>query len=834
MFFGKGGIGKSTIASNITAILAAGGKKVLHIGCDPKMDSVISLMGRPITPFIAGGVHGGEAALRKSVHTSPITGVYCIEAGGPHPGVGCAGTGIGAMLDSVKETSLLQKDGYDAAIFDVLGDVVCGGFAAPLRSGFAKKAVLVVSEELLSLYAANNLIMMLNAYARNGVYLAGLVANVKNERALGVVRDFARSVNTSVLGVILWSHDVRRAEKEHRPVVLLEPRSVVTTQLAELCKAIEAAKPPATPPAPFSTRDFIARMGASFLKESEPSPSAVCPSAAGPLAARELFARAGFSFIGIASSQIICRFSSGRSTAKISIMNADNYQDGMIAVNDWVACIIPEEGRKDGQDKSFWNDLAGAARTLSSLSFDSLVAALCRVADFPHSMDGFDVINSSAKRAIKPGQQHMAFGQWYRFIFPNSPYVDIAPGSIMLMHGDSECRFNGCGRTLLGMFGPRGGLKAEKAASIDFRWLEGKVVIADFNAADAFYGDEAKLRLALKQAVDATGRGGLVEIYESCSPLVTGGGPGAVKDLAAAVGGAEMLTNIYNDFFEASPDKVTARARFMAGRLKAAAGRPSKDVNLTGFGSWTGEIAALLSQRGVSAVVPCGDFYRDAAAARLQVLAEPDPILRPAFDAAGNKWLLPVAAPYGFAGTRAWLGEVFSSLKRKPAGLGPTPALSKEMEELSRQAREFTVAFVLATEGEAEYLKGSEATSGLPLLPFLLEAGFSVRLLVFAQGPAEKKTALSKLTPLRREAGRGKLKIDFFSNPAELSGLLVCDGATRLVYSDITRDRRVAEAGRQVLHPSVFEPGYEGAVETVRRLLELCRCGFNEKYLRKA
>ena len=819
VFFGKGGIGKSTIASNLSVLLAAGGRKVLHVGCDPKMDSVISLMGRPIPPFIAGGVHGGEAALRKSVRASAITGVHCIEAGGPHPGVGCAGTGIGAMLDAMRDAELLEKDGYGAAVFDVLGDVVCGGFAAPLRGGFAKKAVLVVSEELLSLYAANKLIMMLNAYARNGVWLAGLAANVKDARGLAAVRDFAKAAGTRVLGVLERSPDVRRAEKAQKPVVLFAPGCPASQQLRELCSAVLSARPPKSRPKALSERDFMARMGVSFLPDAAEAP-ACGPRAAGArgVSPRELFERAGFSFTGIASSQVLCTFSSRGRTAKVSVMHADNYQEGMLAAGDWVMCFLPGEGDQDGELRA---EMERAAAGLAGVPFDDLAADLCRAVDFPKSMDGFDALQASAARELRPGQQHMAFGQWYRFIFPNSPHLDMAPGSAMVEHGDAECRFNGCGRTLLGTFGPRGGLQAPLAPAVAFPRSGEGAACTDFTADDARYGDEEKLARALAGAEKKTGPGGLVELYLCCSPLVASGGPGAARGLKTS-NGAELLVSNYNDFYEDTPGKAEARARFIARRLKAAGGRPSFDANLVGFGPWRGELAALLESAGVSCAPPGRGLYPEINSARLQVLSGPDPVYGPALDLAGRKWIQP-RAPYGLAGTAAWLTAVSAALGRKGRRFSPPAGLAAKMKELSALAAGYSVTFVLASPGEAELLDGSPAVSGLPLPGLLREAGFRLRLLVYAPDKAEKKKAAETLSPL---AGRERgVTLAYFSDPAGLARQLPGGPGDRLVYSDLPRDRRVAAAGRRVLHPSVLEPGYEGAVESASRLLRLCRLG---------
>ena len=155
VFFGKGGIGNSTISTNISVALSKKGHSVLHLGCDPKMDSALALTGRTIIPFSKAGINPGKTDILDIITKSPhIDNLYCAEAGGPEPGIGCAGAAIASMLDAIKSASLLENGTYSRIVFDVLGDVVCGGFAAPLKKGFAKRAIIVSSEEILSQEAA--------------------------------------------------------------------------------------------------------------------------------------------------------------------------------------------------------------------------------------------------------------------------------------------------------------------------------------------------------------------------------------------------------------------------------------------------------------------------------------------------------------------------------------------------------------------------------------------------------------------------------------------------------------------------------------------------------
>lgn len=239
VIFGKGGIGKSTISCGISASLAAAGKRVLHVGCDPKHDSTTALLrGRLIEPVIdriekVKGVKADDIVVR-----SPL-GVDCVEAGGPAAGVGCGGRGITRMLEIFNEAELLDESKYDVALYDVLGDVVCGGFAAPLRRGIGEKVLIVTSEELMALYAANNIARAVVHYANNGIALAGLVVNLKDPNAdRKVVERFADRINTRVLAWIPRDPLIREAEFNRTTVVEAFPQAPISLTLRTLAERI--------------------------------------------------------------------------------------------------------------------------------------------------------------------------------------------------------------------------------------------------------------------------------------------------------------------------------------------------------------------------------------------------------------------------------------------------------------------------------------------------------------------------------------------------------------------------------------------------------------------
>ena len=156
--YGKGGVGKSVVATALSVWYAQQGRAVLHVGCDPKQDSALRLTDgarlRSVLETLAD--HPQLTSVDSVLHEGRY-GIRCCESGGPEPGVGCGGRGVARTLELLGELEVISGGQYDVVMFDVLGDVVCGGFAAPLRRGFAEKVVIVVSEEPMAMFAANNI-----------------------------------------------------------------------------------------------------------------------------------------------------------------------------------------------------------------------------------------------------------------------------------------------------------------------------------------------------------------------------------------------------------------------------------------------------------------------------------------------------------------------------------------------------------------------------------------------------------------------------------------------------------------------------------------------------
>ncbi len=221
--YGKGGIGKSTVTSNLAAAMATLGKKVIQIGCDPKADSTVNLLNGeyllPVMNFIRENDREPESI--EEISKIGFGNILCIETGGPTPGLGCAGRGIITTFGLLEDLELFEKYQPDVVLYDVLGDVVCGGFAAPIREGYASKVLIVTSGEKMALYAANNINSAVKNFAdRNYAAVRGVIMNrrsVENEEEK--VRAFAEKNNLEIVADIPRSNDIIYWEDRGKTVV---------------------------------------------------------------------------------------------------------------------------------------------------------------------------------------------------------------------------------------------------------------------------------------------------------------------------------------------------------------------------------------------------------------------------------------------------------------------------------------------------------------------------------------------------------------------------------------------------------------------------------------
>ena len=225
--YGKGGIGKSTTTQNTVAALAEMGKKIMVVGCDPKADSTRLLLGGLAQKTVLDTLRDeGDEVDLEDVMRPGYGGTKCTESGGPEPGVGCAGRGIITSINLLEQLGAYEEE-LDYVFYDVLGDVVCGGFAMPIREGKAQEIYIVCSGEMMAMYAANNISKGVVKFAQaGGVRLGGIICNsrkVDNEREM--IEEFARLLGTQMIHFVPRDNDVQRAEINRKTVIEWNPDS---------------------------------------------------------------------------------------------------------------------------------------------------------------------------------------------------------------------------------------------------------------------------------------------------------------------------------------------------------------------------------------------------------------------------------------------------------------------------------------------------------------------------------------------------------------------------------------------------------------------------------
>lgn len=241
--YGKGGIGKSTTVSNLAAAWAKKGLKVMQIGCDPKADSTMSLRGgEPMATVLDLVRERKNDFTLADMVCEGDNGVICVEAGGPTPGMGCAGRGIISALDKLKEKGAYETYQPDVILYDVLGDVVCGGFSMPMRGGYADKVFIITSGENMSIHAAANIAMAVENFKSRGyASLGGLILNRRDvKREEEKVAELADDVHTKIIGTLDRDEIVQDAEELHKTVIDAYPESEMAKQYLKLADLVAA------------------------------------------------------------------------------------------------------------------------------------------------------------------------------------------------------------------------------------------------------------------------------------------------------------------------------------------------------------------------------------------------------------------------------------------------------------------------------------------------------------------------------------------------------------------------------------------------------------------
>ena len=240
--YGKGGIGKSTTTQNLVAGLAAEGKKVMIVGCDPKADStrlILHAKAQSTIMQMAADAGTVEDLELEDVLKVGYGGIRCVESGGPEPGVGCAGRGVITAINFLEEEGAYEED-LDFVFYDVLGDVVCGGFAMPIREGKAQEIYIVASGEMMALYAANNICKGIKKYANTGgVRLGGIICNSRNvDREKEFLEEFTASIGTQMIHFVPRDNIVQKAEFNKKTVTEYDDSQNQAKEYSELAEKI--------------------------------------------------------------------------------------------------------------------------------------------------------------------------------------------------------------------------------------------------------------------------------------------------------------------------------------------------------------------------------------------------------------------------------------------------------------------------------------------------------------------------------------------------------------------------------------------------------------------
>jgi nitrogenase iron protein NifH len=857
--YGKGGSGKSTISAALSVTFAKRGMKVLQVGCDPKADSTLVLTdGERIPTLLELLARGLAKPAPEQFIVEGRLGIECVEAGGPPPGAGCGGRGIARMFELFDELDLFVQRDYDIVIFDVLGDVVCGGFAAPLRHGFADRAFVVVSEEPLSLYAANNIIQAVRSYGNNGVRLGGLALNVSDDLlAAKRVEKYASAIGAEIAGIIPRDPKIQLAEFNHRSAVEVEDSPATVLAIQKLADAVIRSFDVESEPPEFLELDDLFNLlsGRAGAPERTARPIA---SAASPMEDGEATEGDGArqpqrslpaqgKVVGGPQSRAafahMLRLESGaRKHHHIEITEA-LWEDGSLTLT----LKSPSLGKlrfslaRAGEGVQAFKEVAGWALSYEGqLSkpgmalVDFIVGRLEQVApneELLHRALTLDTQSellsdsisgqTEAQRKLAPVPRHWCvWGEESHaglFLFDDERQRKVNAslrlgGSRMLNihHAGDVCQFSKQRTSAYSTHFIRPPWQAEMPEhefAEESEWLYTR--LGEYHL---IAGSNDVLEDVLARTAEGDRDWDAVSIWVSCSPVVSGEDwRGVVREFAKGYDGPILSMGIGDG--DSSGDLITVAHETL--RKEPPREMAGEGVHFVGFPPARGrnELAELLRKAGI----PVQQFhlpdvhvnrlkdYREAAVQLLWPAQEYNRLYRELFEP------LPVPAvriapPFGVAGTDAFVRQAAEA-----AGMDSEVALAALAEERTRceeelaRLRPFCAQHrigVALTARQVELAQQPEKTQGIPFVSLLEELGFQVEVLMNSE---EEK------------------RLNWWLRSG-LSG----------VVTDVAHDLRLLDLGVSPVGFSDLEAGYAGAMRSAQRVLNVCSTPFFRDFARYA
>lgn len=804
-FFGKGGIGKTTIAANFVAFLSMAGKKVLMVGCDPKMDSTKLLMGdEAISPFMDGiNPYGSKEYILSQIHNSPIlNNVDCMEVGGPEPGVGCAGVGIGIMMDMLAKYKIV--DSYDFVIFDVLGDIVCGGFAGPLRNGFADVMLIVTSDEIASLYAANRLVEMAYKYRENGIKNLYLVANLKEKENLKKIELFSNFCNVEIASKIYYDINVRMLSDKNKIVITNYRKSNFLIQIAELYKKICSFKN-LSYFKPLKASEFNRLMVEEInYKNNNINLSKHLKKTDQKKSFKIIKNKYKINFIALLNEQLLMEAIVNGNKIRFLVIPAIQSK-GLIDYNDWFICLDPATH----QQKSVYSEqLVEIKQYFSDYAYDEIKDYFLKF-DYNHDKE-----DSSNSKTI-PVRPISNSKQWHRFIFSSGfDSLFTPPGTVIIEHGDSECKFSEEVNGKLGFLN----IKEKSIPSIPKSLSY--IINDEMSESDVIYGDGPLLKKTidriLKYKPDS-----FIEVYNCCTPLLIS------NDKSFISGYNNVYLEKFNSFNEKTSDeKVERRIDYLVKRIKQFENNSSKKYDFNFINLSRDEKFYNYLSKKVSFTTFIEDdspalFYRAVADSKYQVIFKKDCVLEGAFKRLKKRYVL-LKEPYGFKNTFIFL-KTLGELNNKKDILRPSKDLIYKFKKTKEINNNIKIGIVIDI-NELEFMIVNNFNKSIPFFDLISEAGFNLNIFCYTKTPKEKNN-------IKKILSKYHIKANYylFSQPKNLFKLIL-DNSISVVYSDIRYDRRLVEIGVNSFSTDIYEMGFDGFFKTVEKIKKISEWDFYRRY----